>query len=266
ETDEERRVTRLIRQTQLRLGIRPERLPGEAAGELIRPGKEEKPGTLPPLPPVPGTGPDTRSLLAMGLPGLQGRQAEEEQGPGELQPLSGGPVQTPTERAALEDQLELLKQYLLNLKASSRTDQRISEEGEAPANELAGQPAWLSQWILEGKSPVMQFEMRPGETVQDALGFAGGFALRAFPGAVTLHRIGPDGRLTVREVQAGEDMARTALQRGDTLTALPLRVSALKGVTIQGWARLHGQVAFRQGERVSTLLGDFSLVLPDTYL
>ena len=177
--------------------------------------------------------------------------------------LTTGVPKTPAERAMLEDRLDLLQQYLGELGTKSRGDQRIPADQEGAQDEMAGKPVWLARWLTDGRAPVMQFEMLPGETVQDALRFAGGFALEAFSGALTLRRVGPSGAMAVTEVPAGAAME---LQRGDTLTALPVRDTAEGAVTLAGWTRVQGLFALKEGQRVGEFLNSLSALLPDTYL
>ena len=183
---------------------------------------------------------------------------------------SGEPVaprpMSASERSQLESQVDLLQRHLVDLKARGRGDKRISAEGDFSPNEFQGQPDWLTGWLLEGQAPSMQFEMLPRETVNDALQFAGGFALKAFSGAVTLRRIDPTGSMRVVDVPAGEAMASCTLQKGDVLTALPLRDVNEGAVTIGGWTRVQGVFALDPGQRVGDFLKQMSLVLPDTYL
>jgi len=173
---------------------------------------------------------------------------------------------SPSERGQLESRLDLLQRHLVELKARARGDQRISEEGDFTPNEFQGQPTWLTQWLLEGEAPSMQFEMLPHETVNDALHFAGGFALKAFAGAVTLRRIDASGSMRMVDVPAGEAMATCTLQKGDVLTALPRRDVNEGAVTIGGWTRVQGAFALDPGQRVGDFLKQMSLVLPDTYM
>jgi protein involved in polysaccharide export with SLBB domain len=179
------------------------------------------------------------------------------------------PALTATSRADLEALRIELKSQLANLRIKGRGDQRIEPDtGEGMAHvasEAEGQAAWLSRWMLTGKAPVMLFEMLPGETVKDALRFAGGFALQAFSGSVTLRRVAATGALEVTDVGA-EAMARTALQRGDALTALPLRDQSGGAVTVSGWTRVQGAFAWTQGQRIGDFLKRLAQVLPDTYM
>jgi protein involved in polysaccharide export with SLBB domain len=83
---------------------------------------------------------------------------------------------------------------------------------------------------------------------------------------VTLRRVNASGSLNVVDVPAGEAMAKCAVQRGDVLTALPLRDFDEGAVTIGGWARVQGLFARKDGQRLGDLLNSLGLVLPDTYM
>jgi protein involved in polysaccharide export with SLBB domain len=183
-----------------------------------------------------------------------------------VKPEAQATAQASIGRGALEETLADLQQQLLRAGSKDRADQRISELENGKPDELAGQPAWLSQWILEGKVPVMQFEMLPGETVKDALRFAGGFALKGFSGSVTLRRMTATGFMNVVEVPAGNAMDRCTLERGDVVTALPMRGFDEGAVSVRGWARIQGIFARKEGQRLGDFLKSLSLVLPDTYL
>jgi protein involved in polysaccharide export with SLBB domain len=172
---------------------------------------------------------------------------------------------TPAQRTDLEYRLEVLKDELeASRKSKERNDQRV--EDDRADRELSGQPRWYVQWLADGKAPVMLFEMRPGETVQDAVAFAGGFALQGFAGSVSLRRLAADGSQSVVDVPEGEAMARTQVERGDVITALPLRGNPGRSVTVSGWARVQGLFAREDGQRVGDFLKHYGMVLPDTYL
>ncbi len=254
ETDEERRTKRLIQQVKTQLAGTPEKPQKDRVAELLA-GEKPSPGN---------------ELEAEAIPGNKAGDGKERRTAEALLADATGapkaPTEHPEERTELEERLDLLQQHLDELKSQRRGDQRIEERADNRPNELAGQPAWLSQWILDGKAPVMQFEMLQGETVQDALRYAGGFALKAFSGSVSLRRMSATGALDVVDVPAGSAMAKVALERGDVLTALPLRDFDEGAVSVKGWARVQGVFARREGQRVGDLLKNFSLVLPDTYL
>lgn len=173
----------------------------------------------------------------------------------------------PAEREELEYSLEVLKGELRASRSGrGRSDRRVEERpAGSPAAEPAGHPEWLNRWLAENKAPVMLFELRPGETVQDAVRFAGGFAIQGFAAAVSLTRTGPDGSRNVLEV-AGTAMATTPVERGDVLTALPQRSFLARAVKVAGWTRVQGTFTRAEGQRVGGLLRQHNLVLPDTYL
>jgi len=257
ESPEEMNTRRLINQTRARLELPLEKPDGEK-GSQVGKRKDEATGAQ-----------ETEEQPAAALPaGFRAKaKAKAKAGtatnPAEVEP---GPPLTPSERAELEENLVRLEQHLREIKSHARGDQRIWTKGTVRPDEFRGQPRWLKEWLQEGKAPVMQFEMLPGETVKDALRFAGGFALEAFSGSLTLQRLTPSGALTVMDVPAGEGMAACVLQKGDVLTALPARDFKEGAVTIRGWARVQGLVARKPGQRVGDLLKDLGLVLPDTYL
>jgi protein involved in polysaccharide export with SLBB domain len=172
---------------------------------------------------------------------------------------------TPMEKANLEERLDLLQKRIIEIKLNGLSDHRINVDGETGKDDISSQPAWMRQWRLDGKAPVMQFELLPGETVKDALNFAGGFALQAFSGSLTLRRMNASGSFNIMDVPA-EDMGKFTLLRGDVLTALPLQGSQEGEIGVAGWVRVRGTVAWKKGQRVGDLLKNMALVLPDTYM
>jgi protein involved in polysaccharide export with SLBB domain len=198
-------------------------------------------------------GPKDASLLARG---------------GATQPVVEAGSLTAEEKQNLEERLVFLRDALVENKFKARGDMRIEGDGATlqRMDEFSGQPFWLKRWLQEGTAPAMQFEMLPGESVKDALRFAGGFALQAFSGSVSVRRVSPTGTLTVLDVPAGDLAAATVLEKGDVVTALPQRDSLERAVKVGGWVRVQGTFARKEGQRVGELLKSLSLVLPDTYL
>lgn len=178
---------------------------------------------------------------------------------------SPAPEITPQERARLEEELQAAREQLRSLKSRSRVDQRVSDK-EPATPEVSGQPLWLTGWQVDGEAPRMQFEMLPGETVADALRFAGGLVAQAFTERLSLRRLGPQGRLEVVDVPLLQGTVPVALERGDVLSALPLREQAESAVHLRGWVRVPGAFARREGQRVGDLLKRENQLLPDTYL
>lgn len=219
---------------------------------------------------TPGDGAETD---AGGDPSAQG-DSRATPPPSAASPLSVAPaVQPPpelslTERANLEDRLAFLKGQLAALQSAPPEDHRLKIDpgtglpypGKDPLT-----PDWLRRWDQRGVAPVMQFEMRPGETAADALRFAGGFAPEAGPGSLTIRRRTVAGVITGEDVSVG-NAAAAVLQRGDVLSALPQRERTGAVVQVVGWARVPGFFARTEGLKVGDLLKRDAQVLPDTYL
>lgn len=299
ETDEQLQVEREIRQIQIQLGRTPQKFTGnaelalreekerklaEANAAANQPSPQVAAATMPsagssyglaggvPYSPMNmlGAGTATSQSMAAGLPAVSPQPVVASGQPGGTSAgtTSGTGAEgatSPVEKAKLEERLDILQQRLVEIKSNNLRDQRISQQGMAPENELAGQPAWLRQWKLEGKAPVMQFEMLPNETLKNVLDYAGGFALQAFSGSVTVRRLTASGAFNVVNVPASA-MASFTLQRGDVVTALPVQDFNEDSVTVSGWARIQGQFARKDGQRVGEFLRSLSLVLPDTYM
>jgi protein involved in polysaccharide export with SLBB domain len=192
--------------------------------------------------------------------------AAENRGAGNkaTMPLAAGEA-GPVERVAIEEELQRLRDQLQELRLKGRGDQRVPEQ-EAVVLERLDQPRWLTRWQLEGKAPRMQFEALPGESAADLLRFAGGFTAQAFQQRLSLRRMDASGATQVLDIPVPEGAASTALQRGDVLSALPLRDRQERSVQVQGWARVPGVFARVEGLRVGDLLNRENQILPDTYL
>lgn len=174
-----------------------------------------------------------------------------------------------TERSDLEDRLFFLKRQLVVLNGTPAGDHRVRINPEtnrpvAPVDADGAKPDWLRRWEQTGTAPRMQFELRTGETVAEALRFAGGFAPEAGPGTLALKRRDAAGVLSGQDVPM-EAAARLPMQRGDVLSALPRRERTGPVVQISGWVRVPGTFARAEGLRVGDLLRRDSQVLPDTY-
>lgn len=174
-----------------------------------------------------------------------------------------------TERAALEDRYFFLKRQLVALKEAPVGDHRvrINPETNLPVLQPAAgsaQTEWLQRWEQTGRAPAMQFEMKPGETAADALRFAGGFAMEAGEGTLTLRHREASGVTRGQDVPAGE-AARVPLGRGDVLSAPVRRERTGPVVDLSGWIRVPGLFARTEGMRVADLLRRETQVLPDTY-
>ncbi|MBK9797931.1 MAG: SLBB domain-containing protein [Holophagaceae bacterium] len=196
-----------------------------------------------------------------GQEGLEAKAAARNQ--------PAAPPLTLGERTGLEDRLAFLKRQLVALKAPTGQDHRLRLDPETwrPVRQPEADallPEWLQRWELTGIAPRMQFELRGGETVADALRFAGGFAAEAGAGTLSLRRRNAAGVLVGQDLPP-DSKAGTPLQRGDLLSALPQRQRVGSVVQVLGWARVPGTFARTEGARVGDLLRRESQVLPDTY-
>lgn len=182
----------------------------------------------------------------------------------EAELAADGPIQ-PVVRLSLEERLEALREELRAIRSGARTDRRVGEGGGPVQVETPGMPDWWVRWRESGKAPVMQFEMKPGETVADALRFAGGISQEGFVERLGLRRMDAQGNFQGIDVPIAE-VGRVALQRGDLLSALPRRDGQSRAVTVAGWARVPGSFARTEGLTVGALLRRESQVMPDAYL
>lgn len=153
-----------------------------------------------------------------------------------------------------------------SLVGGGRGDMRTSEADDRLKSELDAMPNWMARWQASGKAPAMGFEMLPGETVADALRYAGGLEVRAFEKRLSLRRQEPGKGLLTLDVPLEDGGKGTPLHRGDVLSALPLREDGERTVELAGWVRVPGPFARTEGLRVGDLLKREQQLLPDTYL
>jgi len=167
--------------------------------------------------------------------------------------------------ATLQAQLDALQTELRNLRSAARLDQRI-DNPDAPIDEFQGKPQWLVRWQVDGVTPRMRFEMLPGETAADALRFAGGVDVGGASDRLSLRHLDASGAWTSVDVPLGTGTNVPLLQKGDILSALPLRERMARIVEVGGWVRAGGDFARTEGLRIGDLLKRDSQILPDTYL
>lgn len=167
--------------------------------------------------------------------------------------------------AALQAQLEALQTELRKLRASARLDQRI-DDPDSPEDEFKGKPQWLVRWQVDGVAPRMRFEMLPGETAADALRFAGGVDVGGAADRLSLRHLDASGAWVSVDVPVGPGVSAPVLQKGDILSALPLRERMARIVALNGWVRAAGEFSRTEGLRIGDLLKHDNQILPDTYL
>ncbi len=122
-----------------------------------------------------------------------------------------------------------------------------------------------------------QYELRPGETLRDLIGFAGGFGPAAYQARVRIHRIlapdtrGPGGRARVvvdvgPDQLAGGVVPSVPLSAGDSVTVLAVPDRVRGYVTVEGNVWVEGQVGFTPGMKLSDALRIAGGPKPDVYL
>ena len=173
------------------------------------------------------------------------------------------------ERGALEDRLSFLKRQLMAVKATPVGDHRIQLDPATSLPALSSdrterQPIWQRNWESTGRPPILQFEMKSGETAADALRYAGGFAAEAGEGTLSLRRLDAAGVTQGQDV-ATSQAAQVKLGRGDVLSAPVRRERAGAVVELCGWVRVSGYFARTEGMRVADLLKRDEQILPDTF-
>lgn len=172
--------------------------------------------------------------------------------------------------AQLEARLESTRLQLAQLNDTKRGDHRLEADPltnlPVARNEDLDEPDWLRRWELSGQAPRMSFEMLPGETLLDAVRYAGGLAPEAGDGTLSIRRRDPRGSVgAVNVLAVPEVMAKTPVKLGDVVSALPQRQNLEGMVRMDGWIRVPGVFARTQGLRVGDLLKKDSQLLPDTY-
>ncbi len=121
------------------------------------------------------------------------------------------------------------------------------------------------------------FEVLPGETLRDVVGFAGGFDADALRQRIQVHRILPQtpadsgyGRARVVVDVGPEQLAQAVpslvMLPGDSVTVFPV-ADRLRGfVTVEGNVWLPGQVGYTPGMQLSQALSLAGGPKPDVYL
>lgn len=121
------------------------------------------------------------------------------------------------------------------------------------------------------------YEVRPGETLRDAIAFAGGFDPSAVEARVTIHRIlppesrGAGGRARV-VIAVGADQfsggvaPAVPMAPGDSVTVHPVATRQRGYVTVRGNVWVEGEVGFTPGMKLSDAIRLAGGPKPDVYL
>ena len=100
------------------------------------------------------------------------------------------------------------------------------------------------------------YELSGEATVSDVLRMAGGLTAEADPGRASLTRIDPESRRVVMEIDLRNGTrASQALRNGDVLRVSRLRPQVDLGVTLNGFVHRPGPVAWREGLRLTDVIG-----------
>ncbi len=121
------------------------------------------------------------------------------------------------------------------------------------------------------------YELIPGETLRDAIDYAGGFDPTAYQARVTIHRVlppdarGPGGRARVVVAVGAEDFTggltpAVPMAPGDSVTVHSV-ADRLRGfVTVRGNVWVEGEIGYTPGMRLSDALRLAGGPKPDLYL
>ncbi len=170
---------------------------------------------------------------------------------------------------ALVDSLDLYE-YLLH--GGNPTDIRL-QTGDVVFVPVHGGFAAVAGKVLR---PAI-YELRPGETLRDAIAFAGGFDPSAVDARVTIHRIlppesrGAGGRARV-VIAVGADQfsggvaPAVPMAPGDSVTVHPVAARQRGYVTVRGNVWVEGEVGFTPGMKLSDAIRLAGGPKPDVYL
>jgi polysaccharide biosynthesis/export protein len=170
---------------------------------------------------------------------------------------------------ALVDSLDLYE-YLLH--GSNPTDIRL-QTGDVVFVPVHGGFASVTGKVVRPSV----YELRPGETLRDAIAYAGGFDPAAVQTRVTIHRIlpadtrGPGGRARVviavgAEQFAGGVAPAVPMSAGDSVTVYAVADRQRGFVTVRGNVWVEGQVGFTPGMKLSEAIRLAGGPKPDVYL
>lgn len=140
--------------------------------------------------------------------------------------------------------------YDLLLKGDTSQDLQL-ESGDAIFVAPIGSTAGIGGQV---RRPAI-YEFHEGATVEDLLALSGGLKPEADPRRVSLERIGPDRERVVIELDLSDPADRAQrLAAGDLIT-VPMIFEDVRGITLEGHVHRAGNYAWREGMRLTDLLG-----------
>jgi len=108
------------------------------------------------------------------------------------------------------------------------------------------------------------YELSGERTLAEVIRLAGGLTTTAFAGAVRLERIDPAGGRSVQTVNLGTDAGRGAAVRGgDIVSVGPVLDLLTEHVSLAGHVQRPGAFEWRQGMRLTDLIGSVNHLKPD---
>ena len=115
----------------------------------------------------------------------------------------------------------------------------------------------------EVKRPAI-YELRGEETAASLLQMAGGLTTEADPARSSLTRVDDQSRRVVLNVDFNQADSRSQILRnGDALRVARLRPQLDSGVTLEGFVHRPGPVAWRQGLRLTDVIGSIDELKPN---
>jgi protein involved in polysaccharide export with SLBB domain len=189
---------------------------------------------------------------------------------------AGGPTTNGTFRHVLvrrgTELVDSLDLYDYLLQGSNPTEVRL-QSGDVVFVPVHGGFATVTGKVLR---PAI-YELRPDETLRDAIEFAGGFQPSAYQARVTIHRIlppesrGTGGRARVvvavgADQFAGGVVPAVPMAPGDSVTVYAVPDRQRGYVTVRGNVWVEGEVGFTPGMKLSDAIRLAGGPRPDVYL
>lgn len=109
------------------------------------------------------------------------------------------------------------------------------------------------------------YELRPGDTIADALNLAGGVTSIAALQRASLERIGSDGERHVLDVTLNSQGTTTPLTNGDVLRVFQIVPKFDDAVILRGNVANPGRYAWHQGMRITDLIPDKESLITRNY-
>lgn len=141
--------------------------------------------------------------------------------------------------------------YDLLLSGDSSADRRL-----LPGDVIFVPPVGVTAGIAGQILRPAVYELRTGQTVDELLVLSGGIAADADPRAARLERIDAQRRRTIVNLDLTSTTGRSvALRAGDVLTVPKVLDERVGTVTLEGYVQRPGQSAWREGMRLTDLIG-----------